>query len=386
MRRRKRIILWWWALFLSLFLFSLLRGKMDDLGFPVQGMAWEIRLFGTLPTLWLQERADALPLKAVEWFAVIVHGSWFIVPFLGGLYVSLRHGDKTGSLFKWWMALLAISLPIFSLIPLQPPWMADSDVVRFIALRFGGEINDLNPLAAMPSLHVAVPCLITLFFIRERCRIPAMLMAVYALLVSFEVVLSGEHYVIDALGGLAVAGTVALAARVEYSKVAERLSRLVKPSPTEPVVNQPALAVESQRGQTLVEFALIAPLVILFLVAIIDFGMAMDRRIVLQHAAREGARMAAVTDDIGRVCDHTVEQAQGAVTRSDVEFHYDDLDDNGEYNAGDNVKVTLPYQWNLPILDSALFGLFDRHIAPINLTATASARLERTVPGVEQCP
>jgi len=141
----------------------------------------------------------------------------------------------------------------------------------------------------------------------------------------------------------------------------------------------------SSRGQTLVEFALLSPIIILLLVGIIDFGVAMDRRIVLQHAAREGARMAAVTDDMDRICDHIVEQGQGTVERSDITFEYDDMDSNG-LNAGDNVKVTLPYEWPLPILDTALFGLFHDHIPAINLTATASARLERVVSGEEVCP
>ena len=147
----------------------------------------------------------------------------------------------------------------------------------------------------------------------------------------------------------------------------------------------------SSRGQTLIEFALLAPVIILFLVAILDFGMAMDRRIVLQHAAREGARMAAVSDNYtgtDGVCDYTYEQAQGAVAdKSDITFSYNDLDvpPNG-LNAGDNVKITLPAEWDLPILDTALFGLFKHGIGPINLTATGSARLERTVPGDTECP
>jgi hypothetical protein len=147
----------------------------------------------------------------------------------------------------------------------------------------------------------------------------------------------------------------------------------------------------SPKGQNIVEFALLTPIVILLMVAIIDFGMAMNRRIVLQHAAREGARMAAVSDNYtgaDGVCDYTFEQASGAVAiERDITFSYEDLDNNGQYNAGDNVKITLPAEWDLPILDSALFGLFRSHIPPINLTASGSARLERTLPGtVARCP
>jgi Flp pilus assembly protein TadG len=148
----------------------------------------------------------------------------------------------------------------------------------------------------------------------------------------------------------------------------------------------------SSKGQNIVEFALLTPIVILLMVAIIDFGAAMNRRIVLQHAAREGARMAAVSDNYtgaNGVCDYTFKQAQGAIAlERDITFTYTDLDSpaNG-LNAGDNVKITLPSEWDLPILDSALFGLFRSHIPPINLTASGSARLERTVPGtVARCP
>ncbi len=53
----------------------------------------------------------------------------------------------------------------------------------------------------------------------------------------------------------------------------------------------------SQRGQTLLEFALVAPLLLLFILALVDFGIAIDRRLVLDHAVREGARFASVGGD-----------------------------------------------------------------------------------------
>jgi hypothetical protein len=153
----------------------------------------------------------------------------------------------------------------------------------------------------------------------------------------------------------------------------------------------------SSRGQTLIEFALLAPIIILFLVAIIDFGMAMDRRIVLQHAAREGARMAAVTDvsttvGFNAVCKRACDQAQRAVTGR-ITFDCEDGSvpaDGRATDAGDNVKITLPAQWDLLILNNALFGLFGNHIASINLKATGDARLELNLTGAcpsdKECP
>ena len=49
-------------------------------------------------------------------------------------------------------------------------------------------------------------------------------------------------------------------------------------------------------GQALVEFALIMPFLLLFLVGIIEFGRAWNEHEVLTDATREGARQAAVFD------------------------------------------------------------------------------------------
>ena len=50
------------------------------------------------------------------------------------------------------------------------------------------------------------------------------------------------------------------------------------------------------RGQALVEFALIMPFLLLFLVGIVEFGRAWNQHQVITDAAREGARKAAVYD------------------------------------------------------------------------------------------
>ena len=51
------------------------------------------------------------------------------------------------------------------------------------------------------------------------------------------------------------------------------------------------------RGASLVEFALILPLLTLFLFGIVQFGLAYDRKQSINSAAREGARMAAIPDE-----------------------------------------------------------------------------------------
>lgn len=138
----------------------------------------------------------------------------------------------------------------------------------------------------------------------------------------------------------------------------------------------------SARGQTVLEFAVIAPIMFVFLFGIIDFGMSLDRRITLQHAVREGARMAAVNDDIGQICDHTVEQAQGMITASDITLFYEDMDeppDGRATDAGDSVTVRATFTYDFPILSGVL-------PLSIDMSPWGSARLERGVSGATVCP
>ena len=51
------------------------------------------------------------------------------------------------------------------------------------------------------------------------------------------------------------------------------------------------------RGASLVEFALVLPLLSMFLFGIVQFGLAYDMKQSINSAAREGARMAAIPDE-----------------------------------------------------------------------------------------
>ena len=51
---------------------------------------------------------------------------------------------------------------------------------------------------------------------------------------------------------------------------------------------------QRERGQSLVETAIVFPILLLLLAAVVDFGRAFDAYIVLTNAAREGARWGSV--------------------------------------------------------------------------------------------
>lgn len=76
----------------------------------------------------------------------------------------------------------------------------------------------------------------------------------------------------------------------------------------------------NNRGQTLVEFALIIPIFLLLVFGMMDFGIVLNQYLVVTEAAREGARSAAVgnsdSDSIAaaRVAAATIDQGQLQVT------------------------------------------------------------------------
>ncbi len=55
----------------------------------------------------------------------------------------------------------------------------------------------------------------------------------------------------------------------------------------------------SERGANLVEFALIAPLLIVLVFGIVDFAWILSQQQDVRHGAREAARLAAVNTDSG---------------------------------------------------------------------------------------
>ena len=106
----------------------------------------------------------------------------------------------------------------YILLPWAPPWMASSrgllpplersvnDGWLYVHLNFArSAFNEgqatVNLTAALPSLHVAYPLMIALFFWRTSRWWTRVVLAVYPLLMAFSLVFGAEHYVVDILLG-----------------------------------------------------------------------------------------------------------------------------------------------------------------------------------------
>lgn len=148
----------------------------------------------------------------------------------------------------------------------------------------------------------------------------------------------------------------------------------------------PAPVQHKEKGQALIELALVLPIILVFLMVIIDFGLALDHREVLQHAVREGARRAAVEVDCKNIEDYVLAQSQGTLKdRGDIAVTYGDENGNTNSDAGESVEVSATYTYEFTIGGGELLGVWNVPIPTIDMTPSAQARLEKTVPGASGC-
>jgi hypothetical protein len=122
----------------------------------------------------------------------------------------------------------------------------------------------------------------------------------------------------------------------------------------------PDRACPRERGQATVEFALVLPLVVLGLMAILQVGLVVRDQVAVIHAAREAARAASVDRDQ----DGAVRAARRVLTRAEVHV-------GARPDVGGPISVDVEYhsRTDLPLV-GALFPDPDLH-------AHAVMRVER---------
>jgi membrane-associated phospholipid phosphatase len=215
-----------WSVFLAVTVLfdnvrGLIYGALLRFQLPVYmdyAIAAEAQLFGTpIPNVWLQSWLfQARAIGAFEQFFVLVHASHFLLFLLVGLRIWLTRARELVR-FCWAMSLVMYgALVSYLLVPTVPPWMASSRFhvlpeitqmprqVYNLAVPTATQAFDVNPVAAMPSLHAAFPAMLALVCARHFGR-ASWPVSLYALLAWFGVVYMGEHYIVDVLAGVALA-------------------------------------------------------------------------------------------------------------------------------------------------------------------------------------
>ena len=139
----------------------------------------------------------------------------------------------------------------------------------------------------------------------------------------------------------------------------------------------------SERGQTLVEFVFTVPIIVVFLLALVDFGLALDRREVLEHAVREGARQAAIGADGAATAQ---DQSGGLLQVSDIAVCYvDGPDSQNPGMPGSFVRVSGDYTYHFGLFGDALTILGGSLDPSITMNATAQETMETADTGATAC-
>jgi hypothetical protein len=255
----RRVVLRDWLPLLGvLFAYDLLRGLANEIGGSLFGLsAWKSNpdnaltthpttarahmdgvidadkwLFGGhVPTTWLQDRY--FELGHVHWYdrvAVFVYLSHFFVSLTLAIVLWCVGYDVFRRYLATLVTLTLITLVTYVLYPAAPPWMAALNnhlspvtrVVRTTLSELGSTtVNTAvekgaaysNPVAAMPSLHAAIPMMLLLFFWGTARWWLRVLLVAYALAMALTLAYTGEHYVIDELLGWLYAAISVVAIR-----------------------------------------------------------------------------------------------------------------------------------------------------------------------------
>jgi Flp pilus assembly protein TadG len=129
------------------------------------------------------------------------------------------------------------------------------------------------------------------------------------------------------------------------------------------------VSLRNQRGQSVVEFALVLPALMLILLAIVQFGMVFKQYITLTDAVREGARKAAVARQRTDNRENYVRNAV-VVAGSDLgaTFTAANVTVSTSWAPGSDVTVGGRFAFNINVLG--------RVVKSGNMTSTATERVE----------
>jgi hypothetical protein len=264
-RRMLYVIRDWLPFALVLLAYDLSRGAATLIGRPTlwhwQADADRWLFFGTMPTVWLQER---LKLPAAPWWEVAissVYMSFFVLPYVVAGVLWLRDRDEWKAFVRLFVGLSFAALIVYALLPAAPPWAAarctSVDVaggpsgpqcmfrsargvpdggllggmqtsqdganawVERIVARGWGKLNlhsatalidqgqaSVNMVAAIPSLHAGMTAAVAAFLWHRVHRGWRPVLVAYVLIMAFTLVYTAEHYVVDIVLGWAFAAAV----------------------------------------------------------------------------------------------------------------------------------------------------------------------------------
>ena len=167
------------------------------------GLAWEQSL---------QRAFLAVPdvVAALNVFYFVGH---FLFTAIFFVWLYFRSRDGFTSFRNGFLAATALAVVIHWLYPTAPPRLAgvglEDTLLELSGIDIGSPTSSAlsNPVAAVPSLHAAYALGVGMGVIRfARSHVVRVAGGVYPLLVVLTIVVTGNHFVLDAIAGMAVLG------------------------------------------------------------------------------------------------------------------------------------------------------------------------------------
>ncbi|MGE3962369.1 MAG: phosphatase PAP2 family protein [Dehalococcoidia bacterium] len=244
-------LLWWWPTIrgrhterwlyfyiAGIYLYTVLRAFADDSGMQIRAeyvIAIDRFMFlGNVPSVELQQTFfRPWDIGFLDFLAVAMHWSFFVVPHAVFAYLWFRQRSLAPVYAGAVLVTLYLGLLLFWLVPTVPPWLAARQgelgptyrVMNFVTSGLDADAyRDLyatlaapNPVASVPSIHMALTFLVLLAAreLAPRWVAPVLL---YNLAMGFSLVYLGEHYVFDLLVGVVVASIAHFALRSRYAR------------------------------------------------------------------------------------------------------------------------------------------------------------------------
>lgn len=153
--------------------------------------------------------------------------SHFVMTTGALVWLYLRHNERFYFVRNMFMVAMGLALAGYVLLPTAPPrFFPELGFVDTIAYYVNVQHDSglvalfFNPYAAVPSMHVAFALMVAVpALLVVRNRLAKVLWALYPLAVTFVVLVTGNHWFMDAVAGAFVAGTSALVARHVLSRM-----------------------------------------------------------------------------------------------------------------------------------------------------------------------
>src|SRR6059058_425985 len=103
--------------------------------------------------------------------------------------------------------------------------------------------------------------------------------------------------------------------------------------------------ITNEQGQTMTEFALVLPILVVFLFGIIQFGIAFNNYVTITDAARAGARKAAVSRQSGNPTGDCTSMVRSSA--SDLDQTKLQVSCSSSWAIGSDVTVDVQYPYSI---------------------------------------